>query len=237
MASNKKDIHTREPAERPTRDSVSLDLGQALLLHELEGRAVSIGILAREVALKLGPFEISWTSDRLLRIARTAEEMHSITIAMRSVNSGLPPRRLIIDVTEMANLISQRRQLQNPAYGNASVEVQRDIKVCGDPHEIWIVLDNLLTNALKYSAAHAAPKVNVRGVSIEGRPAVQISDNGRGVAPQNIERIFMPFARLDPDVEGMGIGLMIAKTIVERHGGRIWAEGELGLGLSVSFWV
>jgi signal transduction histidine kinase len=108
-------------------------------------------------------------------------------------------------------------------------------QVMGDREEIEIVLDNLIGNAFKFSALRQTPEVRVTASAEFGRTVVHVSDNGVGIAPEDATRIFGPFARCHSGFDGSGVGLAVARRIVERHGGRIWAAGEPGLGATVSF--
>jgi len=106
--------------------------------------------------------------------------------------------------------------------------------VRGDPARLREVLENLLDNAIKFMGDQAAPRVLI-GMRREGEePVFFVSDNGAGVAAADRERIFDLFTHLQPDTEGAGAGLAIAKRIVDAHGGRIWVESE-GLGKGASF--
>jgi signal transduction histidine kinase len=97
------------------------------------------------------------------------------------------------------------------------------------------VFQNLIGNALKYSNPNEAPRVRVRAHKEEDTWVFAIEDNGIGFARDHAERIFGMFKRLHGrDTPGTGIGLPIARTIIERHGGRMWAESEPNRGST--FW-
>ncbi len=97
------------------------------------------------------------------------------------------------------------------------------------------VLQNLISNAIKYRR-EAAPRVQVEAKRDISNWVFSVSDNGRGFNQQFAERIFGLFQRLHGrDVEGTGMGLAIARKIVERHGGRIWAESQEGSGSTFYF--
>jgi light-regulated signal transduction histidine kinase (bacteriophytochrome) len=109
----------------------------------------------------------------------------------------------------------------------------------GDATLLRQVFVNLIGNALKYSSRATTPCVEV-GVEAKGSsvPAVYfVRDNGIGFDMAYVERLFRPFERLhsDRDFRGAGIGLALANLIVQRHGGRIWAEGVPGKGAVFRF--
>lgn len=109
----------------------------------------------------------------------------------------------------------------------------------GDQNRIEQVLNNLLTNASKYSPGETVTKMTV---SIENDMLrVEISDQGIGISKQDQRRLFVPFFRASNSETrkeaGTGLGLVIAKTIVDLHGGRIEIESQHGEGTSVRFWL
>jgi signal transduction histidine kinase len=101
-----------------------------------------------------------------------------------------------------------------------------------DPHRIEQVLRNLLDNAVKYSPRGGL--IVVRGEVCEDEVIISVADQGVGIAPEHLNRLFEKFFRVEwglgRHVVGSGLGLPIARTIVESHGGRIWAKSKLGQG-------
>jgi signal transduction histidine kinase len=98
--------------------------------------------------------------------------------------------------------------------------------VRGDRARLLEVLQNLVQNGVKFMGDQPAPRVEI-GARRDGDELVHyVRDNGIGIEPRFAERIFGLFDRLDPDIDGTGIGLALVKRIVEVHGGRIWVESE-----------
>ena len=101
----------------------------------------------------------------------------------------------------------------------------------GDERRIVQVLLNLVGNAIKFTDSG---EVDIRVAAENGMFNVQVADTGRGIAPDDQERIFQEFQQVDgtttKEKGGTGLGLAIAKRIVEMHGGRIWIESTLGEG-------
>jgi signal transduction histidine kinase len=101
------------------------------------------------------------------------------------------------------------------------------------------VFANLLSNACKFTGNQAQPAISVGRESLDGEDVFFVRDNGAGFDPAQAESLFEPFHRLHAAEEfpGLGIGLSIVKRIVQRHGGRIWAQGKPGEGACFYFTV
>lgn len=106
----------------------------------------------------------------------------------------------------------------------------------GNQNQLVQLLQNLLSNAIKFRAEQV-PRVHVSARHEAGAWTITVRDNGIGIEPAYFDRIFIIFQRLHPRerYDGTGIGLAIAKRIVERHGGRIWVESSPGRGTAISF--
>jgi PAS domain S-box-containing protein len=107
----------------------------------------------------------------------------------------------------------------------------------GDPALIRQVLANLLSNAIKYTSRKSEAVIEVTGKAEQDENIYSVKDNGAGFDMQFSNRLFGVFQRLHTheEFEGNGIGLAIVKRIVERHGGRLWAQGEVEKGAEFSF--
>jgi signal transduction histidine kinase len=108
--------------------------------------------------------------------------------------------------------------------------------VQGDATQLTEVFQNLVGNALKYRG-EAKPKIHVGAERRAGEWRFSVRDNGAGIPTDQVRRLFRPLERMSRNgVEpGTGLGLAIARKIVERHGGRIWAESEVGRGSTFFF--
>ena len=106
--------------------------------------------------------------------------------------------------------------------------------VHGDRTRLLEVLQNLIENAVKFRSGQGEPVVEVGSRPGPDGPVVFVRDNGVGIDPRYHERVFALFERLDPRVEGTGVGLALVKRIVEVHGGRVWVESE-GAGKGATF--
>ncbi len=122
------------------------------------------------------------------------------------------------------------------AERGVKVEVAEELPlVYGDRARLVEVVQNLVDNAAKFMGNQPRPLIKVGMQKEEGEQVFFVRDNGIGIAPQYHEKVFGLFDKLDPQSEGTGIGLALAKRIVEVHGGRIWVESD-GPGRGSTFY-
>ena len=169
---------------------------------------------------------------RILRQVDAMERMLSDFVDARAIESGnLEIDAADHDLGEVAREVTERFRASAPSH-ELVVEVPADpITIRCDRLRLEQVLVNLLTNAIKYSPAGGEVRV---GAGIEGDwAALTVTDQGMGMRPDQLAAIFEPFRRVAPrsaGIAGSGLGLAVSKRIVERHGGRIEVESELGRG-------
>lgn len=178
---------------------------------------------------------------------KAAHWMDRIGVAARQMAG------MIDDLIESTRLEAGTQQLKKePAFlralvlnvvaQNPSPEARARVHLeTADQARVWVdharferVITNLISNALKYSPADAP--VTVRLAVRAGELVLSVTDCGAGLSPESISKLFQRFYRVDPHsrIEGIGLGLYIARLIVEAHGGRIWAESEVGKGSTFS---
>jgi len=152
----------------------------------------------------------------------------------RATSAGL--HTCPIDLSEMAQSVADSLQQAEPER-RVEFRIARGAKAIADENLMRVVLENLLGNAWKYTS-------KVEGALIEfgffggGSDCVYfVRDNGAGFNPHFADRLFQPFERLHTQNEfpGTGIGLATVQRIIARHGGRVWAEGEVDRGATVYF--
>jgi signal transduction histidine kinase len=107
-----------------------------------------------------------------------------------------------------------------------------DVHAWGDPTLLRAVLENLLENSWKFTRKHAAARIEFGQVKTGDGPVYFLRDDGAGFDIRDAARLFSPFQRLhkESDFDGTGVGLATVDRIIRRHGGRIWAEGEIERG-------
>lgn len=117
-----------------------------------------------------------------------------------------------------------------------SVAPPGPLRATFDHQRILQVLSNLVGNAIKFSEAGGS--IELRLAPIANELKFTVSDSGRGIAPEDIEAVFERFSQAgNPDRRGLGLGLYIARSIVEEHGGRIWADSQPGQGSAFNFTI
>jgi signal transduction histidine kinase len=214
-------------------DSRSLCLSS--VFHEIEGRLATISIFSEQLARDAGTVEADDLRRRLVRIHCLTVETQRIIDAIKRLDDVSAPERSHVDVSDLCSKIVRAQSTGAPHGERLQAWIEPGICVKGDPDQVNVLLENLIGNALKFASSRESPQLRIT-TSREGtRLVVHVRDNGVGLAPEDEERIFQPFTRCHPHVPGTGIGLTIARRIVERHGGRIWATGNPGIGTTISF--
>jgi signal transduction histidine kinase len=137
---------------------------------------------------------------------------------------------------ELARLMEEVAADLRPSLeaAGAVLDVRELPEVEGDERQLRRLLQNLVGNAVKFRR-DAPPRVEVSARSGAEDWVVTVRDNGVGVAPDDVERIFGMFARAGGEAEGTGIGLAVCRRVVEAHGGRIWVEQAEGGGSAFRF--
>jgi signal transduction histidine kinase len=111
--------------------------------------------------------------------------------------------------------------------------------VVADERKIKQVMLNLLSNAVKFTPEGG--RVDVRAIPTDGAVEISVADTGIGIAPENQELIFEEFRQVGGDYahkrEGTGLGLTLARRLVELHGGRLWVKSQVGQGSTFTFSV
>jgi PAS domain S-box-containing protein len=153
----------------------------------------------------------------------------------------LPLRPQPLDLAELVREAAERHREQAGEAHDLTLDLpDGPCSVEADRGRLEQVVANLLENAVKYSPAGGQVRLSVR--SVEGGGLLVVRDQGIGLPPGAAEAIFEPFGRAPNAAEsglpGLGLGLHISRGIVERHGGRIWAESAgVGCGTTVSVWL
>lgn len=144
-----------------------------------------------------------------------------------------------VDLSSMVQELAGQMQLTDPGR-RVRLEFPSRVVVQGDPQLLRIALENLVSNAWKYSSEAAEPVIELGTfASEEGETVVYLRDNGAGFDDTRSEELFKPFKRLHSSRQfpGTGLGLATVRRIIRRHNGRIWGEGKPGGGATFYFTV
>ncbi|HEY3198702.1 MAG TPA: ATP-binding protein [Nitrospirales bacterium] len=141
-----------------------------------------------------------------------------------------------IDLTALVQGLSQELQERDPDR-QAEFHIQTGLVANADAQWIGIVLTNLLENAWKFTSKQKRPRIEFGAVKTTTETAYFVRDNGAGFDMAYVNKLFAPFQRLHTATQypGTGIGLATVQRIILRHGGRVWAEGEIEKGASLYF--
>jgi light-regulated signal transduction histidine kinase (bacteriophytochrome) len=206
--------------------------------HDLRAPLIAFDGLSKSMLDDYGDRLDKKAKDYLKRMRQASQRMTSVFDGLQTLfrlTSG-EIHREHLDITAMGHDIVN--ELRAGSSGpKVHVEIASGIKASGDPRLIRILLANLLNNAWKFSSTKTSPKVVVGTEIVDGDPRIFVQDNGVGFDMIYAHRLFGAFQRLHSQSEfsGAGIGLATARRIVNRHGGRIWAEGAVGEGATFYF--
>lgn len=216
-------------------------------------RLAAVGELAAKVAHELNNPLTSILLYNSLLLEQPVEAAEQRNVAQLVVDQVERARRVIrnildysranpleIDTVRVDDLLERGISLVAHAAEVGGVQVHTEFSVSvaqirADPAHLTQVFINLLLNAI-----HAMPQGGYLFVEtgMEGNEVcVRISDNGTGIAPEDLERIFDPFFTTKPAEEGTGLGLAVSRTLVSQHGGRITVDSEVGKGSVFTVWL
>ena len=186
-------------------------------------------------------------NDHLDRVLAASARMNGMidAILAQAQLAREPVDRQVIDLTllakdvvhELSDLVPDEGLVNGQASRRAEFCVAEGMATVADPLLVRRVLDNLMGNALKYSAKVAQPRIEVGVMPATNPPVFYVRDNGAGFDMQHADKLFGLFQRLHSAKEfpGTGVGLAGVKNIIARHEGRVWAEAQAGKGACFYF--
>ncbi len=150
----------------------------------------------------------------------------------------------LLDLARYARAEVQRRQVDLSAIAvqiasrlESPIQIQADMTGECDRELLGVALENLLSNACKYSSKREQPQIEFSRMTRDGQTIYYVRDNGAGFDMEKAEKLFTPFQRMHTQSEfpGTGVGLATVHKIITRHGGLIWAESAVGEGTTFYF--
>jgi light-regulated signal transduction histidine kinase (bacteriophytochrome) len=176
--------------------------------------------------------------DYLDRIYKSSQHMNELIEALLQLSqlSYLNLKREIVDLSEIASDTASDLKQSVPER-KAEFAIEPRIRTFGDANLLEIAMKNLLRNAWKFTSMRETAYIEFGARELASDRACFVRDNGIGFDMSNADRMFHAFQRLhnSADFPGNGIGLTTVQRIINRHGGRIWAEGEVDKGATFYF--
>ena len=209
-----------------------------LVSNDLRAPLLAFDGLSEALLADYGSKLDSRAKDYLSRMRRASQRMGDVFDGLQSLFrvTGGEIHCEAVDVSAMAAEIIEEMQVVN--FGrHVSVTIAPNLKVSGDARLVRILLGNLISNAWKFTGNQADATIEVGGETVDGEARLFVRDNGAGFDMIHAHKLFGAFQRLHSQSEfpGMGIGLATVRRIVNRHGGRSWADGAVGEGATFYF--
>ncbi|MBH1985859.1 MAG: hypothetical protein I8H76_00865 [Burkholderiales bacterium] len=177
--------------------------------------------------------------DHLDRVLGASARMNGMidAILAQAQLAGAPLARQDVDLSALVLEVAQEQAVVRGALVPVDWVIQPALRAQADAMLLRRVVENLLGNALKYSAKVAAPRIEFGCTPATNPPVFYVRDNGAGFDMQHADKLFGMFQRLHSakDFEGNGVGLAGVHNIIRRHGGRVWAEAQPGQGACFYF--
>jgi light-regulated signal transduction histidine kinase (bacteriophytochrome) len=176
--------------------------------------------------------------DLLGRIRAGAEQMSKLVDGLLNL-SRLGRQSLSKGPTDLGGLVAEVLDGLSKEREGRKLEIRvSDLPECiGDATLLKVVFVNLISNAIKFTAKKEVAVVEIGCSGQNGKTVYSVRDNGEGFDMEYVHKLFAAFQRLHSrdEFEGTGLGLSIVQRIIQRHGGRIWAEAEVAKGAAFYF--
>jgi PAS domain S-box-containing protein len=239
-----RDINKRKKVEQ-IQERLFNDIQQKNIELERFTYTVSHDLKSPIITIKgfLGYLEKDALAGDIARLHEDITRIHTATRKMEEFITSLLELSRIGRIVNPPVIMSLRTLVNNAVEtldtqireGGVSMIIPDDLpEVYGDPARLQQVMTNLINNAVKFMGDERAPRIEITAYHRGSEVVVCVTDNGIGIAPENIEKIFSIFTKLNPEIPGSGIGLALVRRIVEVHGGMCWVESA-GLGSGSTF--
>jgi signal transduction histidine kinase len=208
----------------------------AIVAHEM-GAPLS-ALQLRLYLLRKNPEQLAEHLDKLDIIAARLDTLLQDLLDASRFEMGafvlnrqnVPLKTLVMRVIDLLHLEAEQKNITLIAKLQPA-----SLTVWADPDRIVQVLTNLVANAIHYTPDGGQVTIQTAAEYERSAVLLQVGDTGVGIAPEHIPHLFQPFFRIDNSKKGTGLGLPIAKQIVELHGSELFVESEVGVGTTFSF--
>lgn len=227
-----------EPEPDPAREAEQEALRYALS-HDLRAPLRVIDGFTRIVQEDYGRHLDKLGQDHLERVLAASARMNGMIDAVlaQAQLATEPLGREDIDLSALVRDVANEQSVVRPMATSVEWVIQPGLCAQADLTLLRRVVENLVGNALKYSAKVSSPRIEFGCMPATNPPVYFVRDNGAGFDMQHADKLFGMFQRLHSakDFEGTGVGLAGVRHIIRRHGGRVWAEAQLGHGACFYF--
>jgi two-component system sensor histidine kinase/response regulator len=221
------------------------------LVGELEAFSYSVAHDLRAPLARIDGFSqalLEFQNDRLdedgkqylNRVRTTTQRMCRLVDDLMTLSrwTRVEIRRERVDLTALARSVAADLKQQDPGR-QVEFVIQEDVVAWGDPTLLHSAMFNLLENAWKFTGKHPSARIEFGEIDIDGTSFYFVRDDGAGFDMSSSQKLFQAFQRLHSNSEfaGNGVGLATVARIVNRHGGRVWAEGGVERGATFYFSV
>ena len=231
----------KELLEKQTRlEEVNRDLEafSYSVSHDLQAPLRSINGFS-EILLEECQADIKGDAhDYLTRINSASKKMSQLVKALLGLSraSRYKINKEDVDLSEMVKQIADELMESHPEQ-NVNISIESGMQVYADNSLLRIVMNNLLSNAWKFTSKNARAEIKVGVTTNNQGTAIYVQDNGVGFNAQDASKLFLTFQRMHAgdEYQGSGIGLATVKRIIQRHAGQVWAESTPGEGATFYF--
>lgn len=211
-----------------------------MVSHELKTPLTSLTAYVQMLLMKARKADDAFTTGALekanVQVKRMGNMINGFLNVSRLESGKIELYKNNFSLDELLTEIIDETKVATTSHEITLLEYEK-VNVNADSDKIGSVITNLLSNAIKYSPKNNAIKVSLK--IIDQMAQISVSDGGIGIKPQDIDRLFERYYRVESPnihyISGFGIGLYLSAEIVERHNGRIWAESEFGKGSTFYF--
>lgn len=233
-----RDVMLRRRTTELESANKDLEAFASAVSHDLRGPLGSVAGFAQALDEDYGNTFDENARECVYWIRESAKQMQQLIEGLLQLArlSRVEMQRTEVDLSSMARRIAAALHRAHPDR-DVDFRIADGVVANGDEPLLSAVLENLMNNAFKFTSKRPGARIEVGVVDDKGTPAFYVRDNGAGFDPQHAAKMFRPFQRLHSEQEfkGTGIGLATVYKIVQRHGGRAWAEGEPGRGATIYF--
>jgi light-regulated signal transduction histidine kinase (bacteriophytochrome) len=228
----------RERTAELTAANKELEAFSYSVSHDLVAPLRAIDGFSRMIEEDYGPLVDARGKGYIERIRSGTQRMQQLIDDMLTLSQVTrnEMKREAVSLSDMAGKILGELKQQQPRR-NVATHIAANMRVHGDPNLLRMMLDNLLRNAWKFTSRLPQAVIEVGVLRKDGKSVYFVKDNGAGFDMKYADKLFGPFQRMHrvQEFEGTGIGLAIVHRIIQRHGGRIWAEAVPGQGATFYF--